>query len=108
MPLRNTDLRGIDQVSTFNEIDLASQAALSQAGVSVLGERQVSLTYDNWTSEDILRAVIGQPDASGYSLIGHVLHLNLREHLQPYKKLIGQGHCYLKWALLIQAQVMQE
>ncbi|XP_037274003.2 tRNA (guanine(37)-N(1))-methyltransferase [Rhipicephalus microplus] len=78
------------KVSTFNEIDLASQAALSQAGVSVLGERQVSLTYDNWTSEDILRAVIGQPDASGYSLIGHVLHLNLREHLQPYKKLIGQ------------------
>lgn len=78
------------KVSTLDELDSASRAALSEAGVSVLGERQVSLTYDNWTSEDILRAVIGQPDASGYSVIGHVLHLNLRDHLQPYKKLIGQ------------------
>lgn len=78
------------KVTTLDELDPAARVALSEAGVSVLGERQVSLSYDNWTAEDVLRAVIGQPDASGYSVIGHVLHLNLRDHLQPYKKLIGQ------------------
>lgn len=78
------------KVSTLEDLDEKARAALSEAGVSTLSERGVSLSYDNWTTEDILRAVIGQPDASGYSVIGHVLHLNLRDHLQPYKKLIGQ------------------
>lgn len=78
------------KVSTLEDMDEKARAALSEAGVSTLIERGVSLSYDNWTTEDVLRAVIGQPDASGYSVIGHVLHLNLRDHLQPYKKLIGQ------------------
>ncbi|XP_077494680.1 tRNA (guanine(37)-N(1))-methyltransferase-like isoform X2 [Amblyomma americanum] len=77
-------------VSMLDDMDAAARAALSEARVTALGERRVSLSYDNWTAEDVLRAVIGQPDASGYSIVGHVLHLNLREHLQPYKKLIGQ------------------
>ncbi|KAK8779374.1 hypothetical protein V5799_019284 [Amblyomma americanum] len=78
------------KVSMLDDMDAAARAALSEARVTALGERRVSLSYDNWTAEDVLRAVIGQPDASGYSIVGHVLHLNLREHLQPYKKLIGQ------------------
>lgn len=78
------------KVCTIEDMDPAARGVLSEARVTVLGERRVSLSYDNWPAEDVLRAVIGQPDASGYSIIGHVLHLNLREHLQPYKKLIGQ------------------
>ncbi|XP_014663583.1 PREDICTED: tRNA (guanine(37)-N1)-methyltransferase-like [Priapulus caudatus] len=40
----------------------------------------------------VLRAVLppGEDSVSGYSRVGHILHLNLKEHLQPYKALIGQ------------------
>lgn len=50
------------------------------------------LTYENWKAEEILKAVLpeDQETSSSFSLIGHIVHLNLREHLSPYKKLIGE------------------
>lgn len=50
------------------------------------------LTYDNWKSEEILKAVLpeDQETSSSFSRVGHIIHLNLREHLSPYKKLIGE------------------
>lgn len=50
------------------------------------------LTYDNWKIEDILRAVLpeNQEGLSSYSRIGHIIHVNLRDHLLPYKHLIGE------------------
>ena len=55
-------------------------------------EDTIELTYENWSSDDILRAVLplDYDVASGYSFIGHIVHLNLRDHLLPYKKLIGK------------------
>lgn len=52
----------------------------------------VELTYDNWKAEEILNAVLpeDQETSSSFSRIGHIVHLNLREHLTPYKKLIGE------------------
>lgn len=52
---------------------------------------EVNLGYDNWKADEILRSVIPPEfDAvSGYSLVGHIVHLNLREHLAEYKNLIG-------------------
>ncbi|XP_066902822.1 tRNA (guanine(37)-N1)-methyltransferase [Halyomorpha halys] len=51
----------------------------------------INLGYDNWKADEILRSVIPPEfDAvSGYSLVGHIVHLNLREHLSDYKNLIG-------------------
>lgn len=53
---------------------------------------EISITYENWKAEQILRAVLPEKEegCSGFSIIGHILHLNLREHLYPYKNLIGQ------------------
>lgn len=50
------------------------------------------LTYDNWKIEDIFRAVLpeNQEGLSSYSRIGHIIHVNLRDHLLPYKHLIGE------------------
>lgn len=50
------------------------------------------LTYDNWKAEEILKSVLpeDQETLSSFSRIGHIVHLNLKEHLLPYKKLIGE------------------
>lgn len=53
---------------------------------------ELTLTYDNLKTEEILRAVLpeGQDVTSGFSRVGHIAHLNLRDHQLPYQKLIGQ------------------
>ncbi|XP_062974271.1 tRNA (guanine(37)-N1)-methyltransferase [Elgaria multicarinata webbii] len=50
------------------------------------------LTYDHFKVEEILQAVLpeGQEVTTAFSRIGHIAHLNLRDHQLPYKKLIGQ------------------
>ncbi|RXG72025.1 tRNA (guanine(37)-N1)-methyltransferase, partial [Armadillidium vulgare] len=52
----------------------------------------VIINYENWKANDILEAVLPDNDSgcSGYSIVGHILQLNLREHLLPYKHLIAQ------------------
>jgi len=54
--------------------------------------KSITLRYENWKSEHILKSVLPEDmeGAASYSLIGHILHVNLKEHLQPYKYLIGQ------------------
>lgn len=54
--------------------------------------KEITLNYENWKAEDILRTVLpeNQEGAQSFSLIGHILHLNLRDHILPYKYLIGQ------------------
>lgn len=52
----------------------------------------IKFTYDNWSWNQILESVLPDDEdkLSSFSSIGHVLHLNLRDHLLPYKELIGQ------------------
>ncbi|CAG0899519.1 unnamed protein product, partial [Cyprideis torosa] len=52
-------------------------------------ERDVELTYENFGAAEIIEAVVGDP-CRGHSRIGHLVQFNLREHLLPYKHLIGQ------------------
>lgn len=59
---------------------------------------EITLTYANYTIEQIIKAII--PDdliedkhvntGSGYSLIGHIAHFNLRDEVLPYKHIIGE------------------
>lgn len=52
----------------------------------------LEIGYDNWKAEEILKAVLPekQEALTSFSRIGHILHVNLRDHLLPYKKLIGE------------------
>lgn len=53
---------------------------------------EINLSYENWLAEGIFKAVL-PPDQEGvasWSSIGHIIHVNLREHLLDYKHLIGQ------------------
>jgi tRNA (guanine37-N1)-methyltransferase len=59
---------------------------------------EVIITYANYTIDEVIKAIL--PDdlmkdktvntGSGYSLIGHIAHFNLRDEVLPYKHIIGE------------------
>ena len=53
---------------------------------------ELTLNYDNWRSNDIFKAILpeGVEVPTSYSLIGHIVHLNLRDVHLPFKTIIGQ------------------
>lgn len=53
---------------------------------------EFELNYENWRADEIFKSVLPVNDEglTSYSRIGHIVHLNLRDHLLPYKNLIGQ------------------
>ncbi|XP_019737294.1 tRNA (guanine(37)-N(1))-methyltransferase [Hippocampus comes] len=57
-----------------------------------LQDYELRLTYDNLKSEEVLEAVLplGQDVTSAFSRVGHIAHMNLRDHQLPYKNLIGK------------------
>ncbi|KAG5857722.1 hypothetical protein ANANG_G00022390 [Anguilla anguilla] len=80
-------------VSSPSSLGDAETQALGKLGVALeLRDYELRLTYENLKSEEVLRAVLpeGQDITSGFSRVGHIAHLNLREHLLPYRSLIGE------------------
>nr|XP_020019209.1 tRNA (guanine(37)-N1)-methyltransferase isoform X1 [Castor canadensis]XP_020019210.1 tRNA (guanine(37)-N1)-methyltransferase isoform X1 [Castor canadensis] len=78
---------------THDSFEKAELSILKQLNVSPqLSKYNLELTYENFKSEEILRAVLpeGQDVTSGFSRVGHIAHLNLRDHQLPFKHLIGQ------------------
>ena len=59
---------------------------------------QLTVTYTNYSIEQVIKAIL--PDdlgndkpintGSGYSLIGHIAHFNLKDAVLPYKHIIGE------------------
>ena len=56
------------------------------------GITDVLLSYDNWRADEILKSILPKEEEglTSYSKIGHIVHINLRDHLLSYKDLIGQ------------------
>ena len=61
----------------------------------------VTLSYENYSVDQVIKAIL--PDdlgkdkpintGSGYSLIGHIAHFNLKDAVLPYKHVIGRCNC---------------
>lgn len=82
----------VSSVSSFSE---AQAEDLRSFGVQEeLQYYELRLTYNNLKSEEVLEAVLpeGQNVTSGFSRVGHIAHMNLRDHQLPYKNLIGEKH----------------
>lgn len=78
---------------TENSFEKAELSILEQLNVSPqISKYTLELTYENFKAEEILRAVLpeGQDVTSGFSRVGHIAHLNLRDHQLPFKHLIGE------------------
>ncbi|CEP19727.1 hypothetical protein [Parasitella parasitica] len=58
-----------------------------------LVQHDVELNYDFWTAEQIFHAVMPEDSTdipASFTQVGHIAHMNLREHYYPWKRLIGQ------------------
>ncbi|XP_028995105.1 tRNA (guanine(37)-N1)-methyltransferase [Betta splendens] len=75
---------------SFNEAE--AEALRSFSVPQELHYYELQLSYDNLKSEEVLEAVLpqGLDVTSGFSRVGHIAHMNLRDHQLPYKNLIGQ------------------
>lgn len=97
----NSDFRLVlldpHRVSSPESFSEAEAEALRSFGVvEELQYYNLSLTYDNLKSDEVLEAVLpqGQDVISAFSRVGHIAHMNLRDHQLPYRNLIGeQGRC---------------
>jgi len=53
---------------------------------------ETKFSYENWRWDEVLNAII--PDefekTRSFTMVGTLVHLNLRDHLLPYKSIIGQ------------------
>nr|KAF6394121.1 tRNA methyltransferase 5 [Pipistrellus kuhlii] len=81
------------KIFTNDSFEEAELSILKQLNVSPqISKYNLELTYENFKSEEILRAVLpeGQDVTSGFSRVGHIAHLNLRDHQLPFKHLIGR------------------
>eukprot|EP00271_Cylindrocystis_brebissonii_P017158 TRINITY_DN4343_c0_g1_i1.p1 TRINITY_DN4343_c0_g1~~TRINITY_DN4343_c0_g1_i1.p1 ORF type:complete len:608 (+),score=133.74 TRINITY_DN4343_c0_g1_i1:52-1824(+) len=84
--------------STIQGPDLAGlpdpkHAALRERlGQLQIVQHSVELDYSCFSADDVLKEIL-PPDIevpSSFETIGHVAHLNLRDELLPYKRIIGQ------------------
>ncbi|XP_061649646.1 tRNA (guanine(37)-N1)-methyltransferase isoform X2 [Phyllopteryx taeniolatus] len=81
------------RVSSSGSFSEAEAEALRSFDVSPeLRHYELRLTYDNLKSEEVLEAVLpqGQDVTSAFSRVGHIAHMNLRDHQLPYRNLIGR------------------
>lgn len=53
---------------------------------------ELELGYDNWRADELLKSIlpVDQEQLTSFSRVGHIIHLNLREHLLPFKQIIAQ------------------
>ena len=49
------------------------------------------MSYKNWRYDEILSAILPEDceGVGGFSQIGHIIHLNLRDEIVDYKNIIG-------------------
>ncbi|KAJ8732517.1 hypothetical protein PYW07_015116 [Mythimna separata] len=83
-----------EKVSEWVDLRESDRSSLEQFDVTEknFDRKEIQLTYNNWRYETIFKAVLPENEegVSGFSQIGHIIHLNLRDRLLEYRSLIGQ------------------
>ena len=77
-----------DRPNIFDSLELKD---LLESGEGTKGEHTVTVSYSDWTVDEVLRRMLPVTEVpSAFEIIGHLAHINLREELLPYKLLIGK------------------
>ena len=94
------DRDGRKLIALRPEIVLDNLSTLSEQTRAFIGEHDIELTrldikldYDYWQADDILDVLLPQlteDRPAGFSMVGHIAHMNLKEEYLPYKHVIGQ------------------
>lgn len=81
-------------ITQFSDFTQKDKEKLITFGVNEtsFGLSPLRVTYENWSVDDVFSAVLpeGGNTASSFSLVGHIVHLNLRDELLDYKHVIGE------------------
>ncbi|KAG9143750.1 hypothetical protein Leryth_026126 [Lithospermum erythrorhizon] len=83
---------------TIHEMPEAIKAALEEcndqsvASAFKLVKCKLTLLYDYWHMDEVLEGLLpgGMVIPSGFEIVGHIAHLNLKEEHLPFKKLIAK------------------
>jgi tRNA (guanine37-N1)-methyltransferase len=80
-------------VASLDDLTDAQRAALLEEGTQIV-DHTMEFGFMYWTSEQILRAALGELDeiTTSFETIGHIAHMNLRDEQLPHKELIGEVH----------------
>uniref|UniRef100_A0A060TD02 tRNA (guanine(37)-N1)-methyltransferase n=1 Tax=Blastobotrys adeninivorans TaxID=409370 RepID=A0A060TD02_BLAAD len=77
----------------LDEVSEESRQVFDKAGAS-FEPYTLTLTYDYWKTDEILAAILPEElldeVPSGFTNVGHIAHMNIREEYMPYRFLIGQ------------------
>lgn len=90
----------LDPVKYESSVDLGCEieSFLKENGVEIntFKHYDIELCYDNWSVSEIIKALLPElkTNISGFSVIGHIAHLNLKDEALDFKDLIGK-HEYL-------------
>jgi len=86
-----------EDIKSTNDLD----KKLSTTTLEILSSAEATfesynlvLDYDYWHAEEILEAILPEElleeIPSGFTAVGHIAHMNIREEYLPYKHIIGQ------------------
>ncbi|CAN6660794.1 tRNA (guanine(37)-N1)-methyltransferase [Trichomonascus vanleenenianus] len=82
-----------DPASVYNSISEQSAELFKMANSSFV-PYTLELGYEYWKSDEILSAVLPEElldeIPSGFTNVGHIAHMNIREEYMPYRFLIGE------------------
>ena len=111
-PSRNTHKRLLlhpDHFSTPENLSPAASKILNDCDIDMKTWKMVDLElqYENWSHTDILKAVLPKESdgVAGFSQVGHIVHLNLREDVLDFKAIIGN---LLKCFFLLSIQIFNK
>lgn len=89
--LLRDDITHVDELE--KKLSKEAQEFLKQEGATVRNY-EYTLDYDFWKSDEILSSILPSEYLneipSGFTVTGHIAHLNLRNEFKPYGELIGQ------------------
>lgn len=89
--LLNSSITSIEEARA--QLPAEALEFLEQNNAEILPYEYV-LDYDFWKAEEILRAVLPEEYLdeipTGFTVTGHIAHLNLRQEFKPFASLIGQ------------------
>lgn len=80
-----------EKVTQWTDIATEDRVDLEKLDVNV-ESKSLIIKFENYSADTILKAILpsDQEGMSSYTKIGHIVHINLREHLDMYKQVIGK------------------
>lgn len=83
-----------EKVLRWTDIEGTDRLKLEELGVNENSGQSSDFTvkFENYSADAILKAILPQDQEgmSSYTKVGHIVHVNLREHLHMYKQVIGK------------------